>query len=476
MRRICLSLIVAVTICAAIAKLGPRESLAGPNPGKLILGVDTQELLTLMGAGKPLSVNIDNGGVDYRIPLLRLGPVKDPRAKHNSVLSIGVFQTVELAQKEFLRSATSRTVAPTRLSEKMPGDEFAFWFGPHYRGGKQVGTGGNCLLRRRNLVLTFDVDGDMRPMLDLAWRIDKALKTSATLAPRGDSIQLPAIDFSAPAVAHINQVFTAKFRSSWPIRLDTYTGSDSSDLFESGYANFVAGSKPGSSEIPVLLATDSNVLFHRSFPVKIITEKSYQAAQQTKAWTWPLERLYFVPSRTPTWGQIKMGERELLIPNAGISGEVTDFQEASRVTDELFAEWRKIVAPAWLPEREMVHLAYKEGSDKKKFVAYATYTRGIHKVIIHGTLNEGLYLYIDEPATLPAGRQPLKISEVISPAAHTSGKDGSASSLGEISSRVIRRYRATDSSGLFEPVRILWTQVGPSIGKDEGLYLNLPPA
>jgi len=423
----------------------------------LITGIDAPALLRALG--------IEGGSAPVRLGGLVDYPLSGKTTVPARSLAVGVFATADEAHWMFQQFQTRASIAPNITSSTV-GDEFAHW-------RRREGTphwGGRCMLRRMNCIINFGYTGQPAAAEQLAQQIDGLLRTSATIAPKGMAIALPAVTLQAPRMLPCGGGLGASpaihVHCATPIRIG---GAATAGLVADGTVNILSPlDKPGTFPLTITLATAENVIFTNTVSYRVVSKDEY-AAMNPIPWNDPIFSLYFLRNPQQPWGAQPERTWEWITFSHGTFGPLGTNGEREQAQQRALDDFRRMINPAWLPDASFIQTALDHETNPPTPVAYCNYTvNGCHLAVLART-GKTLLIYAEQPDPLPRGMKPLTATNLLTAEALAT-KILSGHLTPKYQEQTCHRYRAFLPKGPYQKVRILLV----SIGSPRVLNLTLP--
>jgi len=445
---------VVLTVTLGICHMPNSAAPAIPAKGTLLIQkVNAAHLFALLGATQVGEAAFAGQAGSYR------GVFRGTGARFG--FSITVFPTIADARRNFQQMGMT-SLAPTRLPDGTIGDECLSWRGePGTRGNYGTGRLGyagwpsQCVLRRRNVQLSFSYSGPTKDALVLARKIDRELINSDALAPKGATVPIPQIAFNAPKIVPLGgRNARIKIYSVRGERLLGVTGKDKDEWSTQGWM-YLQANRLGEHKLERSMMSEGNVVFTRSITVQVVSPREYEAARTVHPWKWSHDALYFLTNPRVN-GHVKVyydkgDEGEWLKPDPGTIGHYYygDEDKQEQLMRQALQEWGQALKAEWLPAPDMLTVGFENTrAHPSDYVAYCTFTRKEAKALIMGKLGKSFLVYVEQPDSLPAGVVPLTAADLIRP-------EFKADSRGSFKSSSLFRYRAFRPQGPYQRVRVL---------------------
>ncbi len=466
------TLMACALIGAALWLLGFQSRARAADSGGVLIRQININHLALPGQFKPSRVSIKRDSVRYEGNSAP-SPVRDIYA--------AVFPSVVEAEKAFqrwttwpLRNIRLRRIPndgkQTDLSPNTPlkipkiGDQFGGEFGyPNIRSfdysrpkgkGLDIGYFSRIVLRRQNVLISFCYAGKDADAVSLAQRIDQQILYDATVAPRGDSLQIPTVNFTAPATAiggrrllvHLNCPDSNGVRMS-DLKADgVYSQNGDYPLIKQGKFWIYAPNKAGRVTVPIRMVSEGNVFFTKNLTLNVTTKEQFEATRRFRLWPVPAHALYFFQTATEkvkTVNNLFTKEQEWFRYGPFYVGPVYDAEKRQKLKAQALSEWKNCIKTQWLPEDDLLNTAYIDPRPANRYVAYATYQGQGSRCVLWGELGGEFCYYIEQSLPLAKGAKLLQIEHITVPGA-------------AVLSQNFERYRAFDpNKGKREKVHIL---------------------
>jgi hypothetical protein len=253
------TLTVVALVLASACGAAPKEVRAMDAPRSVVVAVDFAHLVERLLPGYTLGArSLTPGGVNHRFISLR--------NKQHFGSDVAVHASAEEAHAAIERDIKFVSVGPNERAAL--GDESFLWR------TRASPAGGRIKFRRANVTLTLD-DLPFDERLQLAQRIDAALRDGAPEVERGGSVPVPRFARpELPDVIHAGATVSAPLvLEGAPPELVLLDSESPSVVVTGGPApmvTFYAPREEGQQSLVVLAATAGNVLGRGVFPVTIV--------------------------------------------------------------------------------------------------------------------------------------------------------------------------------------------------------------
>jgi len=370
---------------------------------------------------------------------------RPPALGHAEQIEVALYESVAIAEARF---ATVEAKLAGARERGLPADlthQLAYV--------TQAGQPAQILLRQDNLLARVRWTGDLPGALALVKQLIVAMQVTHDLAfPRGQQVSIPKIHVKLPPKIYRGDPFDVVLRSEDP-RCRLRTPPDLGKL--TGVELTLLATERGRQRFALPMSTDFNVWFTYTLEVEV----SEWPPDAPRAWALPDGWLYFAGQPVADWSTLPEDQRESLAVRHRFLRPPPDAANWQR---RGLAELGGLLAPRWLPPPELLvanQNHYTMGLVKGCTAAWQV--PGM-KVALWGELGRRWWVYVEQPDPLPAGVAEVGLKDVLHPALGTPEalpNGEAASARAEVVSRSWRRLRAVQTTGPFEPVRVLLVQV-----------------
>ncbi len=226
---------------------------------QLIVSVDVVKLTKqLVDSAELLQRNVTGFGVRYDFQIL------NPPARL-SVL-IAVHSQVSIAQEALRRQSMMISVGPTPVDRRI-GDEMRAWKSEDPRGG-------SLLFRRLNTVIYLSGDLPWDERLDLAARMDEALRSRSEEVSYSDTVVAPVIGgLGLPPTLQAGQTVGGEIQVEHIAPSDALLGTENTNVLltpgERPSLTYFAPGKAGQDSIVLVISTPGNLLSRKVFKIDL---------------------------------------------------------------------------------------------------------------------------------------------------------------------------------------------------------------
>lgn len=226
---------------------------------QLVVDVDAVKLAKrLVDSAELLQRKVTGFGVLYDFSIL------NPPARL-SVL-IAVHSEVPIAHEAMLRQSMMMSIGPTPV-DRIIGDELEAW-------KSDDPTGGSILFRRLNTVIYLSGDLPWDERLDLAARMDEALKSRSEEVTYSDTVVAPVIlGIGLPPSLQAGQTVGGEIEVEHIAPAEALLGTENTNVLlspgERPSLTYYAPGKPGQDSIVLVISTRGNLLSRNVFAVDL---------------------------------------------------------------------------------------------------------------------------------------------------------------------------------------------------------------
>ncbi len=428
-------LVASLMLQSCIAVSANATTATADNTNRpLTTGVMTAALMNLVDKGEPAAVSACEWGVFYNF---------GRESRPLSWLCIGVHPSPEIAEAIFQASERHRSgIRPQPGAAPDIGDVFR---------GSSFETGpGTWRFRRGNVLVEAGCSGDEASALALARKIDQLILTNANACPRGEAVPIPDVEVTAPARAALGAMVDVEYASTDGALLR----STSEPVLHAAGQTTVRAETLGTHTHTLLLATDRNVVFSRTFTIEVLSKEQIEAQRPAQPWSFRGSHLFYVDSADQDWTATPHDDREWLHFDQSTFRALGDSRQLQQQALDDIAQ---VIQERWLPSVDLLQLA-QEHTKPPRMVCYASYMVYGCRIIYMGVLGRQVFLYIEQPDPLPEGQKRLTRADVLcDDLLQTLTDEHGATSYPRVQFvvREMKRYRALSHGGPYEPVHIL---------------------
>lgn len=432
-------------LCLLVAGLMPQSCVdasadattatADDTKRPLTTGVMTSALMGVVEKGEPATVSVGVYGVFYNF-----GRASNPL----QWLCIGVHPSAEVAEAIFQASESRRSEIRRRPGATPD-------IGDVFRGSSFDAAPGTWRFRRGNVLVDAGWSGDEVSALALAREIDQFILTDANACPRGQTVPIPVVEVTVPGQVALGAVVDVEYVSTDGSLLR----STSEPVLHTAGQTTVRADALGTHTHTLLLATDRNVIFSRTFTIEVLPKEQIEAQRSTQPWSFRGSHLFYVESADQDWTATPNDDREWLQFDQSTRRPLGDLRELQqRALDDI----ARVIQEHWLPAVDLLQPA-QEHTKPPRMVCYAAYMVRGCRIVYMGVLGRQVFLYIEQPDRLPEGQKRLTRADVLrDDLLQTLTDEHGATGYPRVQFvvRQMDRYRAlTDYDEPFEPVHIL---------------------
>ncbi len=287
-------------LCLLVAGLMPQSCVdasadattatADGTKRPLATGVMTGALMNLVEKGEPATVSVGEYGVSYNF---------GRESKPLQWLTIGVHPSAEVAEAIFQASERHRSgIRPKPGATPDIGDVF--------RGSSFDAAPGTWRFRCGNVLIEAGWSGDEVSALALARKIDQFILRDANACPHGQSVSIPVVEVTVPGQVALGAVVDVKYASTDGSLLR----SISEPVLHAAGQTTVRADALGTHTHTLLLATDRNVIFSRTFTIEVLPKEQIETQRRTQPWSFRGSHLFYVESADQDWTAAPHDDRE----------------------------------------------------------------------------------------------------------------------------------------------------------------------
>ena len=400
----------------------------------LTTGVMTDALMNLVEKEEPATISVGEYGVFYSF---------GRESKPLQWLKVGAHPSAEVADAIFQASEKQRSgIRPKPGATPDIGDVF--------RGSGFDAGPGTWRFRRGNVLIEAGWSGDEVSALALARKIDQFILTDANACPRGQTVAIPVVQVTVPGQVALGAMVDVEYVSTDGSLLR----STSEPVLHAAGQTTVRADALGTHTHTLLLATDRNVIFTRTFTIEVLPKEQIETQRRTQPWSFRGSHLFYVDSADQDWTATPHDGREWLHFDQRTFRALGD---SHQLQQQALDDIAQVIQERWLPAVDLLQPA-QEHTKPPRMVCYASYMVHGCRIIYMGVLGRQVFLYIEQPDPLPEGQVRLTRADVLrDELLQTVADEHSATIYPRVQFvvRQMKRHRALSHQGPYEPVHIL---------------------